>query len=233
MKILFADDDLAIASIIEHIVESLGHEPLCAHDGKEALELFNEHKPNLVILDVMMPKIDGFDVCNIIRQTSDVPIIFLTAKSDIVDKSIGFHLGADDYMVKPFAPIELKLRINVMLKRAVKHQDEEKELDTSVVGNIFTYRDLEINYDTYQVFLHGEELYFTFKEFSLLSLLTRNQGQVFSRTQLINSLWGKDYIGDINGLTLFVHKVREKIEKNPSKPEYLLTVWGVGYKFNT
>lgn len=229
MKILFADDDHTIYLVVKHVVEGMGHELTYAHDGKEAIALFNESEPDLVILDVMMPKIDGFDVCNIIRQVSDVPVIFLTAKADILDKSIGFRVGGDDYLSKPFAPLELELRIDVLLRRQNKLKAVTPQVNQKTEE--FNSGDLRINYDNYQVFVKGEEVIFTLKEFTLLSLLTKNAGVVFSRNQLIEALWGKNYVGDINALTLFIHKLREKIEENPSDPRFILTVWGVGYKF--
>lgn len=228
MKIMLADDDKSLSMVVEHIITGMGHEFIWAKDGKDAVTIFFDTNPDLLILDVMMPKLDGFDVCSIVRQKSDVPIIFVTAKSDITDKSIGFKMGADDYLIKPFSPVELELRVTALLKRAINKNTFEAEMqqkDFLDIGN------LHIDFGKYKVFKNDEDLFFTFTEFTLFSLLAKNQGQVFTRNQLVDIVWGRDYVGDLNILTVFIKKIRRKIEDEPAKPRYLLTVWGIGYKF--
>lgn len=230
MKIMLADDEMNIVKIVEHIVMGLGHEFTYARNGKEAVDMFFAIEPDLVILDIMMPFLDGFDVCGLIRQKSNVPIIFLSAKGDIVDKTMGFKLGADDYLVKPFLPVELEMRINVQIKRVKELQGVKDGIAKKEIAGKFTYKDLVIDLDHFEAYMKDEKLMLTFKEFSILALLAKNQGQTFTRSQIIDAVWGDDFVGDFNTLTVFIRKLREKIEPDPGQPEYILTVWGIGYK---
>ncbi|KJS19240.1 MAG: transcriptional regulator [Clostridiaceae bacterium BRH_c20a] len=227
LKILLVDDEEGIKKIVQQILIKEGYNFLYAANGERALDVFSNEDPALIILDVMLPEIDGFEVCKTIRQSSNVPIIMLSAKSDIVDKSVGFNMGADDYLTKPFSPIELSLRVKALIRRVVNrplNKCEKKDWYLCMGG-------LEINCANYEVKLQGKIINFTPKEFDLLCFLVRNPGQVFTREQLYNQLWDEDLIGDTGTITVFVRRIREKIEKDPAKPKYLQTVWGVGYKF--
>lgn len=221
---MLVDDEESIKRVVEQILRREGYQFCYAADGEQALELFKKEDPSLIILDVMLPEIDGFEVCRLIREESMVPIIFLSAKNDIVDKTVGFNLEADDYISKPFSPVELSLRVKALIRRA----------SNTVPNNGHKHiklNNLEIDCDSYDVHVRGQKVDLTPKEFELLCFMARHPGQVFTREQLLNQLWGEDYVGDLGTITVFIRKIREKIEENPSKPEYIHTVWGVGYKF--
>lgn len=229
MKIMLADDEESIRIVVEHIVTEEGHDFCYASDGMEAMAVFEAEQPDLVILDVMMPKLNGFDVCAQLRKNdSNVPIIVLSAKGDIVDKSVGFKAGADDYLVKPFSSLELSLRIEALLRRR-DHQGggsgaaEKKE--TVKIG------DLEIFFNRYEARRRGKRLDLTPKEFKILAYMANQPGEVFTREQLLTYVWGEDFIGELTSIAVFIRKIREKIEDEPSKPKYLQTVWGIGYRF--
>lgn len=227
MKIMLIDDDEGMHTLVKRIVQGAGYQFCSAYGGEEGLKMLGEEKPDLLLLDVMMPGINGFDVCERIRTEGRfVPIIFLSAKSDIVDKSIGFRAGADDYVVKPFDPDELLLRIEALVRR---HEGElamfkAEAMRTRKIG------DLEIIMNKYEARVRGENANLTAKEFEILALLASNPGQVFTRAQIYEALWGTESDADENSITVFIRKIREKIEDNPSQPRYLLTVWRVGYK---
>ncbi len=226
MKILLADDEEGMRTLVEHIVLDAGHEFVCAMDGIQALQLYEEERPDLVILDVMMPGLNGFEVCEQLRaRKASVPIILLTAKGDIVDKSIGFKAGADDYLVKPFIAQELQLRIEALLRRG------SKGLTTGYIADRLQYDDLEIDIKRRKVEVRGQTVDLTPREFHLLHMLASNPGVVFTRDQIIEDIWGAEYTGEITGITVLAHRVREKIELDPSNPRYIQTVWHVGYRF--
>ncbi len=228
-KIMLIDDDEGVHTLIRRIVEDAGYGFVPAYNGDDGLRILAEQHPDLLLLDVMMPGTNGFDVCAAIRAKGRrIPIIFLSAKGDIVDKSIGFKAGGDDYVVKPFSPDELLLRIEAHLRRhktdlafakAVRREGSNKT------------GDLEIVFNHYEVYLRGEKVDLTAKEFEILALLASNPGQVFTRNQIFEHIWGRESGVDENSITVFMRKIREKIEDNPSQPKYLLTVWRVGYKF--
>lgn len=198
-------------------------------DDKSVHGMLDEEHPDLLLLDVMMPGMNGFDVCTKIReQGRRIPIIFLSAKGDIVDKSLGFKAGGDDYVVKPFSPDELLLRIEAHLRRHKSDLAFAKAVSRE--GSNKT-GDLEIFFNRYEVRLRGEPVELTAKEFEILALLASSPGQVFTRNQIYEHIWGRDSSVDKNSITVFMRKIREKIEDNPSQPKYLLTVWRVGYKF--
>ncbi|MGI6450522.1 MAG: response regulator transcription factor [Desulfitobacteriia bacterium] len=224
-KIMLVDDEDSIRKVVEQIIKKDGYGFCYAANGEEVLDMFHQEKPQLIILDVMLPGIDGFELCRLIRQESSVPIIMLSAKGDIVDKSVGFNMGADDYIPKPFSPIELSLRIKALIRRA-----ETPSKNKKFPGTINT-RGLEINCRRHEVRVRGKKIELTPKEFELLSFLANNPGQVFTRKQLFDTLWGEDCFQDTGTITVFIRKIREKIEFDPARPEYILTVWGVGYKF--
>ncbi len=228
-KIMLIDDDEGVHTLIRRIVEDAGYGFIPAYNGDDGLRILAEQHPDLLLLDVMMPGTNGFDVCSAIRAKGRrIPIIFLSAKGDIVDKSIGFKAGGDDYVVKPFSPDELLLRIEAHLRRHKTDLAFAKAVSRE--GSNKT-GDLEIVFNHYEVYLRGEKVDLTAKEFEILALLASNPGQVFTRNQIFEHIWGRESGVDENSITVFMRKIREKIEDNPSQPKYLLTVWRVGYKF--
>ncbi len=233
VKVMLVDDEDSIRKVVEEIIKKDKYQFCYAADGEQALELFQSAQPDLIILDVMLPGIDGFELCKTIRLTSSVPIIMLSAKGDIVDKSVGFNMGADDYLSKPFSPVELSLRIKALLRRVRPEVTTEgKSLKhDSKHDNKIVIQNIEIDCKSYAVRVDGKEVDLTPKEFELLCLLASHPGRVFTREQMFDSLWGEDYIGDTGTITVFIRKIREKIENNPARPEHIITVWGVGYKF--
>ena len=226
---MLIDDDESLHVLIRRLAEEAGYAFCGATRGEEGLRVVAEEKPDLVLLDVMMPGMNGFDVCQRLRdERRRIPVIFLSAKGDIVDKSIGFNAGGDDYVVKPFSSEELLLRIGAHLRR--HKQDLAFAKAVTREGSNKT-GDLEIFFNQYEVRLRGEKVELTAKEFEILALLAASPGQVFTRAQIHEHIWGAESAVDENSITVFVRKIREKIEDNPSQPKYLLTVWRVGYKF--
>lgn len=228
MKIMLADDELSLCDALEIILKDAGYEVCIAHDGAQAIDLFKIEYPDLVILDVMMPKYDGFEVCEVLREANpEVPMLMLSAKGDIVDKKSGFRAGADDYLVKPFNDEELLLRIEALLRRRLRGagQGEPKKLMQAVrIG------DLVIDPCRYEVSVHGKAITLTPKEFQILALMADNPGKVFTREDLIESIWGKEYEAGAISIPVYVRRIREKIEEDPSSPKYLQTVWRFGYR---
>ncbi|BAK44196.1 response regulator transcription factor [Eggerthella sp. YY7918] len=228
-KIMLIDDDESLHVLIHRIAEEAGYDFCSAFDGEQGLAVLAAEKPDLLLLDVMMPGMNGFDVCLRMREEGRrIPIIFLSAKGDIVDKSIGFKAGGDDYVVKPFSSDELLLRIEAHLRR---HRDDLAFAKAVSREGSNRTGDLEILFNQYEVRLCGEVVDLTAKEFEILALLAANPGQVFTRGQIYEHIWGADSDVDESSITVFMRKIREKIEDNPSQPKYLLTVWRVGYKF--
>ncbi|HJF66264.1 MAG TPA: response regulator transcription factor [Slackia equolifaciens] len=228
-KVMLIDDDKGVHVLMRRIIEDAGYKYCAAYDGESGLKMLASEHPDLLLLDVMMPGMNGFDVCTKIReQGRRIPIIFLSAKGDIVDKSIGFKAGGDDYVVKPFSPDELLLRIEAHLRRHKSDLAFAKAVSRE--GSNKT-GELEIFFNRYEVRLRGEPVDLTAKEFEILALLASSPGQVFTRNQIYEHIWGRDSSVDENSITVFMRKIREKIEDNPSQPKYLLTVWRVGYKF--
>jgi two-component system response regulator VicR len=197
-----------------------------AYDGEEALNKFANGKYDLILLDLMLPKVDGMEVCQRIRSVSDVPIIMLTAKDSDIDKIMGLEYGADDYLTKPFNMLELKARIKSVLRRV----DGPRRLSD---GEIIKVNNMTINMTNRSVEMSGREIGLTAKEFDLLYLFITNRGKVFDRESLLEIIWKYDYLGDLRTVDVHIRRLREKIEKNPAKPEYILTKWGVGYYFTT
>ena len=221
-KVMLVDDDASMQVLIEQIVRRGGYDFCCAGNGTDGLEMLRAERPDFLILDVMLPDINGFEICEIVRgEGRNVPIMFLTAKGDIVDKSIGFKAGADDYLVKPFQSEELLLRLNAHLRRR-EGRDHRSEA--------FSVGDLEIRFGKYEVRLRGEVVALSSREIELIELLASDPGAVFTRDQILETLWGSKEAADPNSITVMVRKIREKIEDDPSKPRYLVTVWRVGYK---
>ena len=198
----------------------------CAYDGEEALNLAKSNAYDMILLDVMLPKMDGFEVCQAIREFSEVPIIMLTAKGDDMDKILGLEYGADDYITKPFNILEVKARIKAIMRRtspakAVKEQ-----------SSVIEKGDIKLDCDSRRLFINDEEINLTAREFELLEILVKNENKVYSRESLLNLVWGKDYPGDVRTVDVHVRRLREKIETNPSEPKYVHTKWGVGYYYN-
>ena len=223
-RILLVDDEPLIIKGLKYTLEQEGYDTLSAADGEEALKVFFENTVDLVILDVMLPKLDGIQVCQQIRGSSNVPIIMLTAKGEDMDKILGLEFGADDYMTKPFNILEVKARIKTILRRANQSGVvEEKKL--------IHVHDMEVNIVNRSVTLAGKEVRLTAKEFDLLQLFITNRGKVFSRETMLETVWKYDYMGDARTVDVHIRRLREKIERNPAQPEFIFTKWGVGYYF--
>lgn len=226
-QVLVVDDEKLIVKGIKFSLEQDGMEVTPAYDGEEALQHIKNSNFDLVVLDVMLPKMDGLQVCQQVREFSQVPIIMVTAKGEDMDKIMGLEYGADDYITKPFNILELKARIKAILRRSVKKGPAE-----GANKNVLKARDLELSYDSRRVFVQDREVNLTAKEFDLLELLMENPGKVYSREKLLDTVWGYDYPGDVRTVDVHVRRLREKIESNPSEPKYIFTKWGVGYYFN-
>jgi DNA-binding response OmpR family regulator len=229
MKVELIDDDRNLQALLERIIKGAGYEFVAAFDGETGLKLLEKEHPDLLLLDVMLPGTNGFDLCAQIRkQGRRIPVIFLSAKGDIVDKSIGFKAGGDDYVVKPFNADELLLRIDANIRR---HKDDLGFAKPTNKGGTLKVGDLEIHFDHYEAYLRGQLVELTSKEFEILSLLAASPGKVFARSQIYEHIWGRESGVAEDSITVFMRRIREKIEDNPSQPKYLLTVWRVGYKF--
>ncbi len=225
-KILVVDDEKLIVKGIKFSLMQDDMEVDCAYDGEEALDMIKNNKYDVVLLDVMLPELSGFEVCQAVREFSDVPIIMLTAKSDDMDKILGLEYGADDYITKPFNILEVKARIKAIIRRNHKHEKGNKGEDGFAV-----FGALKVDISGRRVLVDDKEVSLTVKEFDLLELLMNNPGKVYSRDNLLNIVWGYDYIGDARTVDVHVRRIREKIEKVPANPEYIHTKWGVGYYF--
>lgn len=222
-RILIVEDELDLANIIKDYLEKELYEVEICSQGDEAIEIFDKFKPSLVILDLMLPGMNGYEICQNIRIKSTIPILILSAKIDEFDKVKGLDLGADDYITKPFRPRELLARVNAQLRRSqVFNKDNLEIID---IENIRIYT------KEYKVEKNGRDLDLSRNEFELLIFLSKNPRQVFSREQLYERIWGFDSYGDLNTVTVTINRLRQKIEDNPKNPKYILTVWGVGYKF--
>ena len=224
-KVLVVDDEKLIVKGIKFSLEQDEMEVDCAYDGEEAVAMAKEKEYDIVLLDLMLPKLDGLEVCQQIREFSDVPIIMITAKGDDMDKILGLEYGADDYITKPFNILEVKARIKAIIRRNNKnHAKEEAE-------RIIEKGDLRLELDGRRLFITDEEVNLTAKEFELLELLITNPNKVYSRENLLNTVWGYEYPGDVRTVDVHIRRLREKIESNPSEPKYVHTKWGVGYYF--
>ncbi|HAU87329.1 MAG TPA: DNA-binding response regulator [Lachnospiraceae bacterium] len=226
-NVLVVDDEKLIVKGIRFSLEQDGMDVDCAYDGEEALEAAKKKEYDVVLLDVMLPKLDGFQVCQQIREFSQMPIIMLTAKGDDMDKILGLEYGADDYITKPFNILEVKARIKAIMRRSgnnKKAKDEEE-------GKTVSYGQLKVDCESRRVYIANKEVNLTAKEFDLLELLMLNKNKVYSRENLLNTVWGFDYPGDVRTVDVHIRRLREKIETNPSEPQYIHTKWGVGYFF--
>lgn len=221
-RILVVDDEKPIADILKFNLEREGFDVICAYDGEEALELIQKKEPDLILLDIMLPHKDGMEICREVRKKSDVPIIMLSAKDSEIDKVLGLELGADDYVTKPFSTRELLARVKANLRRQTMKQEESSQSEI-VVGDLVIYP------EAYQVKRRGEVIDLTHREFELIHYLAKHIGQVFTREQLLESVWGYDYYGDVRTVDVTVRRLREKVEDNPSYPVWINTRRGVGY----
>lgn len=225
IRIMVVDDELEIAELIKDYLEAEQYDVVISTDGKECLKLFREYHPQLIVLDIMLPGLDGMEVCRTIRAESSIPIIMLSAKKSEVDKIWGLGLGADDYVVKPFSPGEVVARVKAQLRRY-------NQLSGPADSNAsLSFQNLEINLKAYTVKLNGEYADFTTKEFEVLRFLVLHPNQVLTRQQIYENVWGVNEYGDLNTVTIHIKKIREKIEDDISAPKFIKTVWGVGYKF--
>ncbi|WP_298031398.1 response regulator transcription factor [uncultured Dysosmobacter sp.] len=223
MKILVVDDERTLVKGMKFNLENEGYQVECAYDGAAAVELARNEKFDLLILDVMMPELDGLEACMRIREFSNVPIIMLTAKSEDADKLMGFECGADDYLTKPFNILELKARVRALLRRAAGVQRSQ--------GSLLTVGDLTLNTEERVAVRDGKTVDLTAKEYDLIELLMRNPRRVYSRENLMNVVWGYSYGGDYRTVDVHIRRLREKLEKNPAEPDHIMTKWGVGYYF--
>jgi len=221
MKILVVDDEKLLVKGVKFNLENEGYQVDVGYDGNEAVELARSGGYDLIILDVMMPELDGLEACMRIREFSTVPIIFLTARGEDMDKVIGFEYGADDYITKPFNILELKARIRALLRRSA--------LVSSITGAVLTAGNITIDTEKRIAMKNGIPVELTVKEFDVFELLAKNPGRVYSREMLLNMLWGYEYQGDIRTVDVHIRRLREKLEENPAEPEHIMTKWGVGY----
>ena len=225
-KVLIVEDEANICSFIETLLTTNDYQALVAHTCTMGLTLFASHNPDLVILDLMLPEMNGFDICREIRAQKNTPIIMVSAKKDDIDKIRGLGLGADDYMTKPFSPSELVARVKAHLARY------ERLIGSGVQENdIIEIRGIKIDKTARRVWVNGEEKNFTTKEFDLLTFLAQNPNRVFTKDELFREIWDMESVGDIATVTVHIKKIREKIEFNTAKPQYIETIWGVGYRF--
>ncbi len=223
-RVLVVDDEKLIVKGIRFSLEQDGMEVTCAYDGEEALKLAKENTYDIILLDIMLPKLTGFEVCQQIREFSAVPIVMLTAKGDDMDKILGLEYGADDYITKPFNILEVKARIKAIMRRTGK---KEKETSDEVIKT----NDLELYCDCRRLFIKGKEINITAKEFELLELLVKNPDKVYTRDNLLKIVWGENFPGDVRTVDVHIRRMREKVEENPSEPKYVHTKWGVGYYY--
>ena len=222
-RILVVEDEAIVAEVVERFLRREGYETMVVGDGRQALNALGTFIPDLIVLDVMLPEIDGLEVCRQVRSRGATPIIMLTARGEETDKVLGLGLGADDYVTKPFSPRELAARVQAVLRRSKAVPGADAEM--------LRFGALRINARTRVVDNDGVDLRLTAREFDLLLYLARNAGQVFSRDQLLDAVWDYDFAGDAGTVTVHMRRLREKIEEDPARPRYLKTVWGVGYKF--
>ena len=224
-KVLVVDDEKLIVKGIRFSLEQDQMEVDCAYDGEEAFNMAKAKEYDIILLDVMLPKMDGFEVCQAIREFSDVPIIMLTAKGEDMDKILGLEYGADDYITKPFNILEVKARIKAIMRRT--SAASKKEVNSSIIEK----GDLRLDCDSRRLLVQGREINLTGREFEMLELLVKNENKVYSREKLLETVWGKDYPGDVRTVDVHVRRLREKVEVNPSEPKYVHTKWGVGYYY--
>lgn len=224
-KVLVVDDEKMIVKGLKFSIEQDGYEVDCAYDGEEAVKCAKSNEYCVVLLDVMLPKLDGFEVLRQIREFSDMPVIMLTAKGEDMDKILGLDYGADDYITKPFNVLEVKARMKAIMRRSAKHADNKEE------AKEILSKDMRLDLEGRRLYINNNEINLTAKEFDLLELLCTNPNKVYSREKLLSLVWGYEYPGDARTVDVHVRRLREKIESNPKEPKYVHTKWGVGYYF--
>ncbi len=227
-KILIVDDEKNIVDILKFNLKKEGYDTIEAYDGEEAVNLALSQNPDLILLDIMLPKMDGFTVCRKLRQSISTPILMLTAKEEEVDKVLGLELGADDYITKPFSPRELMARVKANLRRLIPGEQPVSDNNS----HVNKYGDLTIDIDRYEIKRGEETIELTLREFELVKFLAAQQGTIFSRETLLEKVWGYEYYGDVRTVDVTVRRVREKLEQDPANPQYIVTKRGVGYYFN-
>ncbi|MCI5977238.1 MAG: response regulator transcription factor [Candidatus Faecousia sp.] len=225
MKICVVDDEDLLVKGIRFNLKNEGYEVVTGSNGLEAVDLARNERPDLMVLDVMMPEMDGLTACTKIREFSQVPIILLTAKTDDLDKLMGFDVGADDYLTKPFNILELKARIRALLRRSGSTQEQAETANRLTIG------DISLDLDSRNAYAGGKLAELTAKEFDVIEFLMRNANRVYSREALLDTIWALEYRSDIRTVDVHIRRLREKLEKDPAKPQYILTKWGVGYYF--
>ena len=223
-KVLVVDDEKLIVKGIRFSLEQDGMEVDCAYDGEEALQKAKDNEYDIILLDVMLPKLTGFEVCQQIREFSNVPVVMLTAKGEDMDKILGLEYGADDYITKPFNILEVKARLKAIMRRTNRKEKVEDE-------NMLEGKDMRLDREGRRVYINGKEINLTAKEFEVLELLMLNPNKVYGRENLLKLVWGSDYPGDVRTVDVHIRRLREKIETNPSEPKYVHTKWGVGYYY--
>ena len=223
-KVLVVDDEKLIVKGLRFSLEQDGMEVDCAYDGEEALQKAKDNEYDIILLDVMLPKLTGFEVCQQIREFSNVPVVMLTAKGEDMDKILGLEYGADDYITKPFNILEVKARLKAIMRRTNRKEKVEDE-------NILEGKDMRLDREGRRVYINGKEINLTAKEFEVLELLMLNPNKVYGRENLLKLVWGSDYPGDVRTVDVHIRRLREKIETNPSEPKYVHTKWGVGYYY--
>jgi two-component system response regulator RegX3 len=224
-RVLVVEDEQSLREPLVYLLEKEGYEVLEAADGNAALDLFRENNPDIVLLDLMMPGMSGNEVCRVIRQTSNVPVIMLTAKDSEIDKVVGLEIGADDYVTKPYSTRELLARMKAVLRRNSE--------PTPVTDGLLEGGPVSMDIDRHMVFVNGQKVAMPLKEFELLELLLENRNRVLTRAQIIDRVWGSNYFGDTKTLDVHVKRIRSKIEDDPARPVHLVTVRGLGYKFES
>lgn len=224
-KVLVVDDEKLIVKGIRFSLEQDGMEVDCAYDGEEAVRLAQENKYDIILLDLMLPKLSGLEVCQQVREFSSVPVVMLTAKGEDMDKILGLEYGADDYITKPFNILEVKARIKAIMRRTAKKTGKEDAVKVIETG------DMKLDLESRRIYIAGREINLTTKEFDVLELLVLNPNKVFSRENLLSTVWGSEYPGDVRTVDVHIRRLREKIESNPSEPQYVHTKWGIGYYF--
>ncbi|MBE5959265.1 MAG: response regulator transcription factor [Lachnospiraceae bacterium] len=225
-KVLVVDDEKLIVKGIKFSLQQDGMEVDCAYDGGEAVEMAKQKEYDIVLLDVMLPVYNGFEVCQQIREFSDMPIIMLTAKGDDMDKILGLEYGADDYITKPFNILEVKARIKAIIRRNNRKSKKEEEKQTIIENG-----DLKLDIEGKRIYICGNEINLTTKEFDMMELLATNPGKIYSREKLMNLVWGSKYNGDLRTVDVHIRRLREKIEEDPANPKYVHTKWGMGYYY--
>lgn len=231
-RILIVDDEKEIRDLIDIYLKGEGYETIKAENGEEALSILNTNDIDLIILDIMMPKVNGIEACLKIREEKEMPIIMLSAKSEDMDKILGLNTGADDYLTKPFNPLELVARVKSQIRRYKRFSNKGNVTKEEISDNILEIDEIKINLDTHEVFKDNQEIKLTPTEFDILVLLGSNKGKVFSIENIYNSVWKQDFMQSDNTVMVHIRKVREKIEEDSRNPKYIKTVWGVGYKID-